>query len=270
MRLRLAHIVSLASLVAFAATGAPSDARAEPPQFGVEVEGSSGAGLTPYLRNEVRTEEDQTETDDQDRYRLRPFLVDEQTGVGNGASARLVASNITAGLSLQWFELPEERVHHRGDETISPDRVRPDGTVDDSGVAYDPVDPPTEDPVAESARDTLLVFGLGGDYRFTWTGEMVDFFIPAGGGLVLTHVTRDASPFRLGAQLASGLGARLDLGAGLALVASGKLHALATPHYGRRSDAAYRSATIGESTESAYFSTLLYGTANLALQFQIR
>ncbi|MFW5966886.1 MAG: hypothetical protein ACOCV2_05175 [Persicimonas sp.] len=266
VRARLFDIVFASLLAGVCALALPSSAHADPPDFGIEVEGMTGLGLSPYLRNSVRTETEETAEGE----RLRPYLVDEATGVGNGARARLVASNIAAGLGLRWFELPEERIHHRGLDTISPDRRRPDGTVDDAGVDYEPLRPVDENPIPEEARDTLLVFGLDGEYRFFWSGEVLDVFVPVGGGLVLTHVTREAAPFRLGLEASSGLGVQFDLADGFALMASGRLHALATPHYGRRSDAAYRSATIGETTEAAYFSTLAYASANLAVQFQIR
>lgn len=257
-------------VTALAAWLLPATANAEPPQFGIEVEAGTGIGLTSYLRNEVRTEVDRTRTDEQGRFLLKPNLADRDTGQATSVAARLVASNIVAGLSLRWFDLPSDELHHEGNQLISQDRRRPDGSVDDSGVDYSRLEPPAEELIAEDDRNTLLVFGLDAEYRFIWPTEAVDIFVPVGGGLVLTHVNRDAAPYRLGLQATSGIGMSVEFLSGISLVLSGRAHALATTHYGRRNDSARRSANIDESTEAAYFSTLVYATGNLGLQFRIR
>ncbi|MFP4597185.1 MAG: hypothetical protein ACLFVJ_02975 [Persicimonas sp.] len=265
-----AAAIATACLTVASALLLPRAANAEPPQFGIEVDAGTGIGLTSYLRNEVRTEVDRTRTDEQGRFLLRPFLADRDTGQATSVAARLVASNIVAGLSLRWFDLPSDEIHHEGNQLISQNRRRPDGSVDDSGVDYRRIDPPSEELITEDDRNTLLVFGLDAEYRFIWPTEAVDIFVPVGGGLVLTHVNRDAAPYRLGLQASSGIGVSVEFLSGISLVLSGRAHALATTHYGRRDDSARRSSNIGESTEAAYFSTLVYATGNLGLQFRIR
>jgi hypothetical protein len=257
-------------LAACVAVMIPARADAEPPQFGVEVGVGTALGLSPYLRNEVLTEPDPSTTDASGRSWLLPSLADVETGGATAVSLRLVASNIAAGLSFKWFDLPAYEIHHRGDRLIPPNRRRADGSVDDSGVEYQPIEPPIEQAIPERVRNSLMIIGLGGDYRFHWPGEAFDVFVPVGAEVVLTHVTRPAGPYRLGLGASSGVGATFSLGGRLSLVLDARLHALATGHYGRRSDSARRSAAIGESTEAAFFSTLTYASANLALQFKIR
>lgn len=270
MRLTAAKFAGCLLTTAVVATTAAPGALAEPPQFGVEVEAGTAAGVSSYLRNEVVTDTDRTATDAQGRYLLEPSLADVQTGTGTSLAVRLVASNISAGLSLRWFDLDANQIHHRGRQSISASRMRPDGSIDDSGVDYTTLSPPLDRPIPQQAQDQLFVFGLGGDYRFLWPGEAFDFFVPVGAELVVTHVTRDAAPYRLGLQVSSGLGVSVEFLSGVALLVDARLNALATPHYGRREDAARRAVEIGDTTEEAFFSTLVYAGANVAIQFKIR
>lgn len=265
---RLALIFSAALMVCAAL--APARAAAEPPQFGVEVGGGTAAGLTSYLRNEVALEEDRTRTDEQGRPLLQPFLADRQTGTGTSVAVRLIASNIAAGVSLTWFDLPQNNLHHAGASALSRSRIRPDGSIDDSGIDYAELDPVIEQPISEDMRRTLFVMGLDAEYRFMWPGDNIDIFVPAGAGLVITHVNRDAGPYRLGLDISSGVGVTINLSESIGLVLEGKLHGLATSHYGRRADAARRAVEIDETTEEAFFSTLVYASGNAALQFTIR
>ncbi len=270
MRLSAAHIVGLVLLTGVVVAGFSATACAAPPKFGVEVEAGTAAGLTSYLRNEVVTTVDRSQTDDQGRFLLRPSLADVTTGTGTSVALRLIASNIAAGLSVSWFDLTANEIHHRGDRSLPITRVRPDGSVDDSGVGYQQISPALDQTIPTNSRNTLLVFGLGGDYRFFWPGKAFDVFVPVGAQLVITHVTRTAGPYRLGLAASSGLGMTIQFLDGVALVVDARLHALATGHYGRRADAARRAVSVGESTEDAFFSTLAFASANVALQFTIR
>ncbi|QDG54422.1 hypothetical protein FIV42_27860 [Persicimonas caeni] len=271
MRLPAGYILLTALLAAVStALLCASTAHAAPPQFGVEIEAGTAAGFTSYLRNEVVTEVDRTQTDEQGRFLLEPSLVDVETGAGTSLGLRLIASNIAAGLSLRWFDLTANELHHVGRRSISPDRVRPDGSVDDSGVDYRALDPSIDQPIRDEQQDQLYVVGLNGDYRFIWPGDGFDVFVPVGGAAVVTFVTRDASPIRLGLEASSGLGMTITVSDTVALALSGRVHGLVTSHYGRSADAARRAVSIGETTEEAFFSTLLYGSANIAVQFRIR
>lgn len=265
--------VSRAALLASVALGwvlcLPTRALADPPQFGVEVGVGASLGLTSYLRNEVLTQPTSSPSADAEPW-LTPALADVQTGSSIAASLRLLASNLSAGLSLQVFDLPAHTIHHQGERALPPTRQRTDGSIDDSGSGYRRIAPPVESPIPSRLQHSLIVVGLGGDYRIYWPDEAIDFFVPIGAELIFTHVTRPAAPDRLGLAVSTGVGAVLDINARIALVFDARLHALATSHYGRRADAARRAAAIGESTESAFFSTLVYASGNIGLQFTIR
>lgn len=254
----------------FGATLAPGDALAITPEFGVEVEAGRSAGLSPYLKNEVFTEVDRSSTDDQGRFLLTPFLADRRSGAGAAFQLRLVAGRIAAGVSLRTYAMEQWRIRYRGTDQISQERVRPDGTVDDSGVDYEALDTPLDRPVSEAEQATLFEIGLGATYRYVFPGKSVDFFIPIGGKLVLLHESNRLGLYRLGLQATSGAGVAFDFVPNLSFLFVGRLHALATTHYGRRSDAARRAVEIDGSTESAFFSTMLSASLNLGLQFRIR
>ncbi|AWV88931.1 hypothetical protein DN745_06085 [Bradymonas sediminis] len=264
-----ARAALLASVALGWATLLPSVAHADPPQFGVEVGVGAALGLSPYLRNEVVAQPLPTSGTDE-RPWIIPSLAHIETGRSVAASLKLVASNLTAGASLQVFDLPSFTTYYRGDRALPPTRQRADGSVDDSGTEYAPLSPPINESIPSRLQDSLIVVGLGGDYRIYWPDEAIDFFIPIGAEIVLTHVTRPAASNRLGLAMSTGVGAVLDINSRIGLVFDARLHALATSHYGRRSDSARRAAAIGESTEAAFFSTLLYASANIGLQFTIR
>lgn len=247
-----------------------SAALAEPPRFGIEVNVGPALGLSAYLRNEALVQPDPNQPHPGEARWVSASLFDVDTGAGTTAALRLIASHISAGLSFQYFDLPSRVVHHRGDRALPPTRQRADGSLDDSGAHYHPIDPPIREKLSDRQRDSLLVFGLGGDYRFYWSDEAFDFFVPLGADVVITHVTRPAAPYRLGLDVFSGVGTSVNLGSGIALLIDARLHALATSHYGRRADAARRAVELGESTEAAFFSTLLYVSASVGLQFKIR
>jgi hypothetical protein len=183
---------------------------------------------------------------------------------------RLVADSLIGHVRFRWFNLDQQRVHHKGESTIPFDRMRPDGTVDDAGVSYEALDPPVGDPLPPGAEQTLYELGVGGGYRILWPGRRVDFFVPIEGSLVWLRASGSASPMRLGLEAASGGGLSLQLSESMALNLTGKLHGLLTRHYGRSGDAAYRAVEVGESTEASFFSSHVFATGNMALQFTIR
>jgi hypothetical protein len=262
-------LVALALLI-LGTLALPAHARAITPEFGVEFEAGRSTGLSPYLRNEVYTEIDRSSTDDEGRFFLTPFLANRRTGAGVAFQLRLVAGQVAAGLSLRTYAMDQWRIRYRGTEQISEDRVRPDGSVDDSGVGYEELDTPLDRPVAEEQRAALFEIGLGATYRYVFPAETVDFFIPIGGKLVLMHESQRLGLYRLGLQATSGAGIAFDFVPNLSFILAGRVHALVTTHYGRRSDAARRAVEVGQSTESAFFSPMLSASINLGLQFRIR
>lgn len=245
-------------------------AHAEPPRFGIEVNAGPALGLSAYLRNEALVQPDANQPHPGEARWVSSSLYDVDTGAGIASALRLVASNISAGFSFQYFDLPARTIHHRGDRALPASRQRADGSLDDSGVHYRPMEPPIREKLSGRQRDALLVFGLGGDYRFYWSDEAFDVFVPLGADVILTHVTRPAAPYRLGLDVFGGVGTSVTLSSGISLLVDGRLHAVATSHYGRRADSARRSVELGESTETAFFSTLLYVSASVGLQFKIR
>ncbi len=260
---------------ALAATLFPRSTPAQP-KFAVEIEGGRAAGLTPYLRNVVYTDAELSGGAYAGSEPFRPYLADEKSGWGNRLGIRFVSNGIVGGLSFQWFDISVADVHHRGhvpgseDDELRPSRIRSDGTIDDSGVEYTRLDDPHSLSIGEPKAANLFVLGLEGGYRFYLLEGDVDLFVPTGGSLVLTHLGRPNAPFRPGLGAFSGFAATFDFISVMSLVAGTRLHAMVTPEYWNRSDAARRAADLGHSTESALFSTQLSVSFNLAVQFTIR
>ena len=245
------------------------------PRFAVEVEGGRNAGLTPYLTNVVYSEEQILGQDFIGEEPFQPFLVDERTGWGTNLAVRLVSNQLQAGLRLRWFDVGTARVHHRGvvsgsDDELRPTRVRPDGTVDDSGASYVEVDEPVDIAIGPARRANLFVFGLEGGYRFYLIRGDVDLFAPVSGSLLVTHMGRGQAPYRFGLGAQGGIAASFDFVSVISIVISSKLHGVITPSYWHRSDAARRAADLGRATESALFSTTSFVSFDLALQFAVR
>jgi hypothetical protein len=245
-------------------------AHAEPPRLGLEAAFDRQIGLSAYLRNQVITEAEVRGEPPPSDSSFQPYLADNLSRWGSGVSLRLASRGLAADLSFRWFDVSTARLHHRGQDRLSASRQRPDGTVDDSGTDYRQLDPVRTIELPPNRQATLWTLGVGADYRFDIVDQQVDVFIPVGGQLVLTHVTRSFAPFRPGLEVRSGIGARLGILESLTLVVQGRLHGLATTSYTRRSDSARRSVEIGETTEAALFSTLLYPSISAALQFRIR
>lgn len=246
------------------------------PKFGLEVEGGRNVGLTPYLRNIVVAERELLgQTFDESRP-FRPYLGDQESGWGTHLELRFITRGIYGSLSVRWFSVEESTVHHRGylpnhdDNTLRPTRVRPDGSVDDAGVDYRPLEGDIPIPLREPESANLLVLGLNGGYRFYVYEGPVDVFLPVGGGLVLTHVTRPREPWRPGIEARAGVGAAFQISSLLSLVVQSRMHAMATAAYARRSDSARRAAETGGGTGAAFFSTMIYPSFDLSLRFTIR
>jgi hypothetical protein len=263
-------------LVCAVAAGLVSRPAATQPQFAVEVEGGRTVGLTPYLRNVVYTDAELGGQEYAGTEPFRPYLADERSGWGNRLAARFVTNGIVAGLSFQWFDIGVADIHHRGhipgseDDRLRPTRIRPDGTIDDSSVEYRPLDETQRLSMGETKATNLFVLGLEGGYRFyVYQGEF-DIFVPAGGSLVVTRLGRPNSPFRPGLGAYSGLAATFDFISVMSIVAGSRIHGFVTPEYWNRSDAARRSAALGNSTESALFSSQVSVSIDVAVQFSIR
>jgi len=262
---------TLAGVVAFLSvvltTGAVA---ADPPRLGIEASFDRQVGLSAYLRNRVLSEAEVRGEPPPSNASFRPYLADMLARWGSGVSLGVASRGISAGLSFRWFDISTARLHHRGGQQLPPSRRRPDGSVDDSGTAYEALPSTRTIELAESSHATLWSLAAGADYRIGIVDENIDVFIPVGGQLVLTHLTRPEAPFRPGLEVRGGIGTRLTLLDSLNLLVQGRLHGLATTSYTRRPDSARRAVELGETTEAALFSTLLYPSLSATLQFRIR
>jgi hypothetical protein len=272
----IAGLVLGASLTVLLAVGWPSTLRAQP-SFGLEVEAGRSVGLTPYVRNVVHARSELAGDPFPQRDSFHPYLADEPAGWGWAIGARLVTNAFHGGLTFRWLDVSTAAFRYRGvgrdggDVRLPPTRLRTDGTVDDSGVHdYESLGAPRTIPLDEAERANLLLFELGGGYRFYLYSGAFELFIPVHAGLVLTHLTRPRAPFRPGLTTYTGVGASFDFISLMSAVFTVRGHGTVTPTYWRRSDAARRAVLLGQSTESAVFSTQVSLSFNVGLRFTIR
>ncbi len=253
------------------------DTSAAQPEFGLEIEGGRTVGLTPYLRNVVHARSELTGDPFPQTDAFQPYLADEPAGWGWALAARFVTNAFHGGLSFRWLDVSTADFRYRGTRsdgnsaTLPPTRIRPDGTVDDSGVkAYESLGVPRTIPLDEAERADLLIFEIGGGYRFYLYQEAFELFIPIHAGIVLTHLTRPRAPFRPGLTTYTGVGASFDFISLMSAIFTVRAHGTMTPTYWRRADAARRAALLDQTTESAVFSTQLSLSFNIGLRFTIR
>ncbi len=265
----IAHVI--AGMVAFLPmVFSAGEVAADPPRLGIEASFGRQLGLSAYLRNRVLSEPEVRGEPPPSNTSFRPYLADMLARWGSGVSLGVASRGVSAGLSFRWFDISTARLHHRGEQQLPPTRRRPDGSIDDSGTPYEPLPTTQTIELAESSNATLWSLAAGADYRIDIVDDNVDVFVPVGGQLVLTHLTRPEAPFRPGLEVRGGIGARLTLLESLNLLVQGRLHGLATTSYTRRADSARRAVELGETTEAALFSTLLYPSLSATLQFRIR
>lgn len=249
-------------------------------RFAVELMLGRSTGLTPYQRDVVFMQPT-GEVDATGTALARPYLAHELNGWGGQLGMRFLIGDMEVGLSIHTLSREQLKLNWRGDRTIQVTRQRPDGSVDDSGVTYTARPAGTEDGsdlwlpqttrVSQRGRGSLVVGVFGGGKRFElWRQQRWRLFAPAGGGVVLTHITEDAQPYKLGVQLEGGVGAEFDLAENIAISASGRLMALGTMAYGRRDDASRRAAIVGEGTASTLFASMLYTNLGVSLIYMIR
>jgi len=271
----MAPKVALAQIALLVAAVLPRAASAQP-TFAVEVEGGRTVGLTPYLQNLVYTGAQIRGDNSASSGRFQPFLADEKSSWGTDIAVRLVSDNLQAGLTAQWFDISSAEVHHRGrarngsDGRLRATRIRPDGTVDDSGVEYRQLDESIDLSLDPSRRASLFVFGAEVGYRFYLYSGEVDLFAPVVGSALVTYLNRDFAPVRPGLGVKSGISAAFDFVSVMSLVVGGRLEWFATANYWNRSDAARRASELDQSTESALFSSQLSASLSIGLQFAIR
>ena len=219
------------------------EATAEP-RFGVEGSIGQSIGTTSYIDNTVVMRSD------------IPYLGNELPDAGLAIALTFLFRELEVGADLRWF--PRERVdlHHRGDTTLPANRERPDGSIDDSGVTYTPIENITED-VSNLGQGDLFLASIVGGYRWYFLhGDIFEMYAPFSGGIVAAHISEPVMDYTFGLQASTGVGATLKIAGPVAITGGWRLHGLLTPTYGRQDDASRRSTEIGESTIGAMTSTI--------------
>jgi hypothetical protein len=224
--------------------------------FGLSVQVGRTNTLTPYRRNVVLAEAT-SEFDAQGSPLVRPSLVDEEHAWDTSFGIEVLLDRLEFGLKI--ISLPRTSVlrHHEGTSLISRRRERADGTFDDAGVIYRPIDPPETRRVAPRGRGDLLIVTLNAGRRFYLYEDAFTVFIPVGGGFALTNVDDPGLPYRFGLDLYTGLGGSYKLSKNIEIGLLTRLTFVATFEYEPGGDAARRGAALGESTMAALFSTTL-------------
>jgi hypothetical protein len=235
---------------------ASPDVRAQP-RFGVEAAAGQNVGFTSYVDNVVVVQGN------------RPLLVDEITGTGAAFDLRFVLNEWEIGAGVHLFDRDTIRIHHRGLEELPENRIRPDGSVDDSGIDYAEIEP-IRSPSPATQPGSLLVIDVGAGYRWYVIDTSFGLYFPVYGGLVATHILEPNQPTILGVSAATGFGLSYDVAPPIGVFVSGRVHGVLTPAYRPLADAARTSTTAGETTEEAVFSAMAHGVAIVGLQFTVR
>lgn len=259
------QLAALIGLCAALATGAEAQAQ---DRFGVGLQLGRSDTLHPYRRNVVLA--DSTgQVDSQGVPLVAPSLADEQHAWSTSFGLELQLDDLEITLRALWLTRDTLVRHHRGDVTISQQRQRADGTYDDAGVIYRPV---TEEElsISQRGRGDLLVATLGGGRRFQIYDGAFALFVPAGGGLVMTHIDEAGLPYRFGLHAYTGLGASLRFAKNLELTAAARLIALTTLDYEPDGDAARRGAQLGEGTWSSMFAATALPDLSLTITYLLR
>ena len=201
---------------------------------------------------------------------LEPFLARETRRLGRRSfCCAFTLTRLVLDLGSQSYGRGEVTLTHRGDSLISSRRLRPDGTVDDGGVAYAPI-PEETITVTQRNRGTLWTAYVQGGRRFLILSDPLELSIPLLGGVALARVTEDGKPYAFGLRTEVGVSLGYRLTETLLLNLNGSLHALATLNPQDNDDASRRQAQTQGSTASTVFSTLLGAGAWVGVVFQIR
>ncbi len=248
------HLPSLLALTLFMLFTSNASAQ---PRFGIEASVGQSIGVTTYVDNAVYVQDNQ------------PFIADENADSGISLALTFVFTRVEVGLDLRWFSRDSVTVNYAGTENLPEGRIRPDGSVDDAGIQYEAVEPITLN--VARGRGSLFVGSLFAGYRFyLYDGESVQFYVPAVGGLVMTHVQEDSLEYEFGLTANTGIGMSVDVSSPVAIFATTRLHGLVTPTYGRQTDASRAATKTGETTFSATMDSFIFASLTLGIQFAIR
>lgn len=244
------------SLVVLVVSSVAAQAWAQP-RFAVEVSAGQNVGLTPYVDNVVLLQGE------------RPVLVDELPGTGAAFDLHFLFSNWLVGGSVRFFDRETIRIHHRGTEDLPDNRIRPDGSIDDAGVDYEPIEP-IRSPTPIARPGDLLVVDFGTAYRFYALDGPFSVFFPVSAAFVGVKVLETNRPTILGLRGGLGAGASIAVAPPFALFVQGSAEGLITPAYRGMADTARTSHAAGEGTEKAVVSTMAYGSALIGIQFTVQ
>lgn len=255
LALPIRHLLSAVTLSGLSLVA--SSTAAAFPRFGVELAAGQNLGVTSYVDNIVVLQGD------------LPLLADELIGSGAGFHLAFIFSKWSVGAEVRLFDRDTIRLHHRGTEAIPSGRIRPDGSVDDSGTDYVPFGP-VRSPSPRTQPGDLLLIDIGASHRFYLLDGPFSLWFPVGASIIATRVMETSQPTVLGLGANVGVGAGYAIAPPITVIVTGKMHGILTPAYRPLADAARGSYTVGETTEEAVFSSMAYGSAMVGLQFTIR
>ncbi len=250
-------------------------ASAHAQSFGIEGTIGTSYGLTPYRRNivhTIETNEPDPSAGNNGQSLVQPYLADETNEWGPHVALRVLIDSFSIGASAQFHERSRIRIHHQGTSLISQRRQRPDGTYDDAGVEYVPLEEPQQVVSRQRNRGSLFVGALQGGWRWQIPMQIPSFslFVPLEAGVTMIYVSEPAEPIVFGLRAETGLGGTYDLSENFALRAGGMFGALATIEYNRLEDATRRAEIVGQGTGAALFSSLIQGTLEIGVLFRVR
>lgn len=229
------------------------------PRFGVEVSAGQGGGLTSYIDNSPYAQDDSI------------FLANEIAGTGLSLGLAFIFDDLELTLSGQLFDRSRVSLHHVANEPgpLPDDRIRPDGTIDDSGFTYREIST-TAVTVGDRSRGDLLMSSVSGGWRYFILSGDVDIWVPIAGGISVAHVLEDTRPWVFGVTASTGIGLTFEIASPISIFVQTRVHGVLTPSYGPQQDAARTSASVGESTLEAATASMLYSSFGIGLQVAIR
>ena len=227
------------------------------PRFAVELGAGQNIGLTSYVDNVVVLQGD------------LPLLADELPGSGVAVVLDFVFSKWAIGTEVRFFDREKIRLHHRGTQTVPPNRVRADGSVDDAGIEYAEIDP-VRSPSPRVQPGDLLLIDVGASYRFMLIDSAFTLWFPVGASVLATKILEAAQPTILGLGASTGIGMGYAIAPPVGIVLNATINGILTPAYRPLADASRGSYAAGETTEEAVFSSMAYGSVILGLQLTIR
>ena len=263
--------VNASRLAALSMLGSSATASAQQ-DFAIDLQVGQSTGLTPYLRDVVYVSPtSQPDPQLPGEALVQPFLADEINGWGTHIAARFHVNDLILEASAQLHSRSEYVLHHRGQEAISQTRRRPQGSYEDAGVSYTPLDERREVIATERNRGALLIASLAGGWQYRVVqGEGLEVALPMTLGLAIAHISEPARPYRFGTRLSLGAQASYRFAENFALTSGLRLSGVITSQYNNQEDAYRRVQIRGGSTLQALTSSTIQLTLDIGLRFIVR